>query len=326
MDGTGHTENTDGGIVMKNRKLRYIAAAGLLVLALTAGCNEYKVETTVRDDGGGRRKMVFTMDPAKDEMLEFDEEGMALLFGIGPHGKWEMQTLADGKKSFRFENSVDGVDDWSKLDGSISVRGTLEENGYTGVFFSNTVSLETGRTPGGSSYTYREGFRWTGLIETVVDFQADAYAKRMKKDFPHLNDEAIAELRGVMAGHLLAGVRFLDIWNDGDGNIPLIAHSVGVAAEAIVKEAGRKVLVEHIYEVARIFVGDEESILEGFLEKNLPGVAFAALTDVKIRLMMPGKVVETNGRILDDGSVEWKMDLLAAVGNEIVFHARSENQ
>ncbi len=310
---------------MRKRKLRYIAVAGLLVLAL-AGCNEYRVETTVEKDGGGTRKMLFTLDPMKDEMLEFDEEGIALLFGIAPHGKWEMQTLTDGKKSFRSESSVNGVNEWSKLDGSISVKGTLEENDYTSVFFSNTVSLETGRTPGGSSYTYREGFRWNGLIETVVDFQAGAYAARMKKDFPHLDDEAIAELRGVMAGHLLMGVRFLDIWNDGDDNIPLIAHSVGTAAEAVVKEAGKKIAVEHIYEVARIFVGDEESILEGFLEKNLPGVAFAALTDVKIRLMMPGKVVETNGRINDDGSVEWKMDLLEALGNEVVFYARSEIQ
>ena len=315
---------TNGDSIMKRTELRYIAAAGLLVLAL-AGCNEYRVETTVREDGGGTRKMVFTMDPNQDEMAELDEEGYARLFGIEPHSEWEMQTTTDGKKSFKFESNVAGVDDWSKLDGSISVRGTLEESDYAGVFFTNSVSLETGRTPGGSSYTYREGFRWAGLIETVVDFQADAYARRMKEDFPHLDDEVIAELRGVMAGHLLVGVRFLDIWNDEDEDLPLIAHSVGKAAEVIVRKAGKKVAIDHVYEVARIYVGDEESVLEGFLEKNLPGVMYAGLTDVKLRLKMPGKVVETNGRIMDDGSVEWKMDLLEALGNEIVFHARSES-
>jgi len=308
---------------MINRKLRYIAAAGLLILA---GCNEYRVETTVREDGGGTRKMLFTMDPNQDEMAEFDEEGYARLFGIDPHGKWEMQTTTDGKKSFRLESSIAGVDDWSKLDGSISVRGTLDESDYAGVFFTNSVSLETGRTPGGRSYTYREGFLWAGLIETVVDFQADAYARRMKGDYPHLDDKALAELRGVMAGHLLVGVRFLDIWKDGDEDLPRIAHSVGKAAEAIVRKAGRKVDIEHIYEVARVYVSDEDSTLEVFLEKNLPGVMYAGLTDVKIRLRMPGKIVDTNGRIMDDGSVEWKMDLLGALGNEIVFHARSESQ
>jgi len=305
--------------------MRYIAAAGLLALAL-AGCNEYRVETIVREDGGGTRKMIFTMDPNQDEMAEFDEEGYAKLFGIGPHGEWKMQTTTDGKKSFKFESVVSGVDGWSKLDESISIRGTLEESEYAGVFFTNSVSLETGHTPGGSSYTYREGFRWTGLIETVVDFQADAYARRMKKDFPHLDNEAIAELRGVMAGHLFVGVRFLGIWNDEDEDLPLIAHSVGKAAEVIVRKAGRRVAVEHVYEVARIYVGDEESVLEGFLEKNLPGLLYAGLTDVKIRLMMPGKVVDTNGRIRGDGSVEWKMNLLEALGNEMVFHARSESQ
>lgn len=310
---------------MKRRKLRYITVTLLLVLAL-GGCNEYRVETNVREDGGGTRKMVFTMDPNQDELADLDEEVYALLFGIGPESQWEMQTTTAGKKSFRLESAVTGVDDWSKLDGSISVKGTLEDSDYAGVFFTNSVSLETGSTPGGGSYTYREGFRWTGLIETAVDFQADAYARRMKEDFPHLDDEAIAELRGVMAGHLFVGVRFLDIWDDGDEDLPLIAHSVGRAAEAIVRKAGRKVAIEHVYEVARIYVGDEDSVLEDFLEKNLPGVMYAGLTDVKIRLMMPGKVVETNGRIMDDGSVEWKMDLLEALGNEIVFHARSERQ
>ncbi len=310
---------------MMRRKLRYIAVAGLLVLTL-AGCNEYRVETTVRDDGSGTRKMIFTMDPNQDEMAELDEEGYARLFGIEPNSEWEMQTTTEGKKSFRLESAIAGVDDWSKLDGSISVMGTLEESDYAGVFFTNSVSLETGHTPGGSSYTYREGFRWTGLIETVVGFQADAYARRMKKDFPHLDDEEIAELRGVMAGHLLVGVRFLDIWNDENDDLPLIAHSAGKAAEAIVRKAGRNVAIEHVYEVARIYVGDEDSVLEGFLEKNLPGVIYAGLTDVKIRIMMPGKVVDTNGRVMDDGSVEWKMDLLKALGNEIVFHVRSESQ
>ncbi len=310
---------------MKRRKMRYMAAAGLLFLAL-AGCNEYKVETVVREDGGGTRKMIFTIDPNQEEMLEFDEEGYAKLFGIEPGGKWDMQPTTDGKTAFKFESTIAGVDDWSKLDGSISVKGTLEDSDYAGVFFANSVSLETGRTPGGSSYTYRESFHWTGLIETVVAFQSDAYARRMKEDFPHLDDEVVAELRGVMAGHLLVGVRFLDIWNDGDDDLPLIAHSVGKAAEAIVRKAGRKVATERIYEVARIYVSDEESVLEGFLEKNLPGVMYAGLTDVKIRLMMPGKVVDTNGRIMDDGSVEWKMDLLEALGKETVFHVRSEVQ
>jgi hypothetical protein len=316
---------TDGGKIMKRSRLGYVAVAWLLILAL-GGCNEYRVETTVRDDGGGARKMVFVMDPGQDELAEIDEEDYALMFGIGPNSKWKMQTPDDKKKSFKFESEIAGVDDWSKLDGSISVRGTLEKNDYAGVFFTNSVSLETGSTPAGSSYTYREGFRWTGLIEAAVDFQADAYARRMKEDFPHLDDEAIAELRGVMAGHLLVGVRFLDIWNDGDEELPRIAHSAGKAAEAIVRKAGRKVAIEHVYELARIYVGDEDSVLEGFLEKNLPGAVFASLTDVKIRLVMPGKVVETNGRIMDDGAVEWKMDLLEALGNEIVFHARSESK
>ncbi len=310
---------------MINRKLRCIAVAGLLVLTL-AGCNEYRVETTVREDGGGTKKILFTMDPNQDEMAEMNEEGYARLFGIEPHSEWEMQTTTDGKKSFKFESDIAGVDDWSKLDGSISVRGTLEESDYAGVFFTNSVSLETGRTPGGRSYTYREDFRWTGLIETVVDFQADAYARRMKEDFPHLDDEAIAELRGVMAGHLLVGVRILDIWNDGDEDLPRIAHSVGKAAETVVRKAGRRVAIDHVYEVARIYVEDEDSTLEGFIEKNLPGVMYAGLTDVKIRLMMPGKVVDTNGRVLDDGSVEWKMHMMDALGGRVEFHARSESE
>jgi hypothetical protein len=45
-----------------------------------------------------------------------------------------------------------------------------------------------------------------------------------------------------------------------------------------------------------------------------------------MNLDMPGKVVETNGRILDDGSVEWKMNLMEALGGPVEFHARSETR
>ncbi len=310
---------------MKRRKLGYVllVTASLVALVL-GGCNEYRVETIVREDGGGTRKTVFTMDPDQDEMTELEEEDYARLFGIESHSEWEKQTTTDGKKSFRFESNVAGVDDWSRLDGSISVRGTLEENDYTGIFFTNEVRLETGQASGSRSYTYRETFRWTGLIEAVVDFQSDAYVKKMNEDFPHLDEVAIAELRGVMAGHLLAGIRFLDIWDEGDEALPSLALSVGKAAEAIVRKAGRKVDMEHVYEVAKVYIGNEDSTLEEFLDRNLPGVVYAGVTDVKIRLLMPGTVVETNGRIMEDGSVEWKMELLDAVGGEIVFHVRSE--
>lgn len=318
---------------MMRRKMSFMTATGLLVLVL-AGCNEYKVETIVREDGGGTRKMIFTMDADQEDMVDLGEEGYARMFGIEPGAGWRMQdreeapegSAKSGKTTFSFESDVAGVEDWSKLNGSISVRGTLEESDYSGVFFTNAVSLETGRTSGGSSYTYRESFRWNSLIETVIDFQSDAYARKMKEDFAHLNKAAIAELRGIMAGHLLVGVRFLDIWNEGDEDLPAVALSLGKAAETIVRKAGRKVDIERVYEVARIYVGDEDSTLEEFLEKNLPGVMYAGLTDVKIRLNLPGKVVETNGRIMEDGSVEWKMDLLEAIGKKIVFHARSESE
>jgi hypothetical protein len=324
---------TDGGWIMKRVMLRYFAIAGLSALTF-AGCNEYRVETVVREDGGGTRKMTFAMDPDQEDMAGLGEDGYAAMFGIRPGAGWVLQSVEEagedskkiGKRTYAFERSIKGVAGWSGLDGSISVSGTVGKSDYSGTFFSNAVSLETGRTPGGGSYTYRESFRWTGLIETVVDFQADAYARRMKKDFPYLGEAAIAELRGMMAGHLLVGVRFLDIWNDGDEDLDGVAASAGKAAEGIVRKAGEKVAVDHVYEVARIYVADEDSTLEEFLGKNLPGVMYAGVTEVKIRLVMPGKVVDTNGRVMGDGSVEWKMNLLDAIGREIGFFARSEKQ
>jgi len=318
---------------MKAKKTAWMALAVSLAI-MAGGCNEYKVETTVRDDGSGTRKMTFMMDPDQEELGDRTPEMYAKMFGIGPDSGWKLQAVADkaeysgneGKRVFALESALDGVDDWSRLDGSIAVKGTLEESDYSGIFFTNSVSLETGSTPSGRSFTYRESFRWNGLIEAVVDYQADAYSRRMKKDFPHLSKEHIAELRGMMAGHLLVAVRFLDVWNDNDEDLSRVALSVGRAAEEIVERAGRKVDVEHVYDIARIYVADEDSNLEPFLEKNLPGVMYAGLTDVKMNLVMPGKVVETNGRILEDGSVEWKMHLMDALGGNIEFHARSESR
>ena len=310
-----------------------ILLAGVFVLA-SAGCNEYKVETVVREDGTGTRKMTFTMDHDQDEFAGRGPEIYARMFGVEDDGEWLIQTTADnaeldmssGRRVFSFESAIGGVDDWGRLDGSITVKGTLKESDYSGVFFDNSVSLETGRTPAGRSYTYRESFSWNGLVETVVDYQADAYARKMKEDFPHLDEAAVAELRGLMAGHLYVAVRLLDIWNDNDEELAKVAMSAGKAAERVVRKAGRKVDIEHVYEVARIYVADEDSTLEPFLEQNLPGVMYAGLTDVKINLSMPGKVVETNGKVLDDGSVAWKMHLMDALGSRIEFYARSESQ
>jgi hypothetical protein len=315
-------------IWMKNLVLMIISAA------LLAGCNEYEVKTTVREDGGGTRKTVFRMDPDQDEITEHTPETYARMFGIGPDGNWEMQTIADtaeysdrpGKRVFTLESSIDGIEDWSKLDGSIGVSGTLEDSDYSGIFFRNSVSLETGTIPSGRSWTYRESFRWNGLVEAVVDFQADAYARRMKRDFPHLSGEQVAELKGMMAGHLLVAVRFLNIWDDKDEELEKVALSAGKAAEDIVNRAGRKVAVEHVYELARTYVADEDEALEPFLEKNMPGVIYASLTEVRMNLVMPGNIVDTNGRVLDDGSVEWKMNLMEALGGAVEFHARSEQR
>jgi hypothetical protein len=314
-------------------KMRYMVAA-LLTALTAAGCNEYKVETRVKGDGTGSRKMVFTMDPAQDEMAGRTPEMYARMFGIESGRGWRMETTADraeysdsvGKRVFTLESSIGSVDGWSSLDGSIAVRGTLEDSDYAGVFFTNTVSLETGNTPSGRSYTYREAFRWNGLVEAAVDYQADAYARRMKKDFPNLSEAAVAELRGMMAGHLLVGVRLLDIWNDDDAELEKVALSVGRAAEEIVAREGRGVAVDHVYELARIYVADEDSDLEPFLEKNLPGVMYAGLTEVKMVLFMPGRVVDTNGKVRDDGAVEWKMNLMDALGGAVEFRARSETQ
>jgi hypothetical protein len=47
-------------------------------------------------------------------------------------------------------------------------------------------------------------------------------------------------------------------------------------------------------------------------------------TSIELTLRLPGKVVETNGTVGEDGAVRWKMELLDAFGEPMEFHARSE--
>ena len=102
-------------------------ATGLLAVLLLAGCNEYEVKTIVRGDGSGTRTAVFKMDPDQDELTDRSPEMYARMFGIGADGKWQMQTIGDsaeysdkpGKRHFRMESAIAGVEDWSRLDGSI---------------------------------------------------------------------------------------------------------------------------------------------------------------------------------------------------------------
>ena len=78
-------------------KLGYIALAGLLLLALT-GCNEYRVKTVVREDGGGTRTTTFNMDPDQNEVTDLGPDQYAKMFGIGSDGKWKMHVSSPWRR------------------------------------------------------------------------------------------------------------------------------------------------------------------------------------------------------------------------------------
>jgi len=210
------------------------------------------------------------------------------------------------------------------MDGSITVRAALGTSEYESVLFANEVSVELGTVTNGKTYTYRERFHWHGLVDAIIRFESEMFARRMKRDYPYLDEASVAELRGIMAGQLDVAFENLRLWQDDGVDEKKIAASVGEQAAEVVRRAGRKADLSHVYDVAASCLDDDDAEFEQFVDANLPGVLHVGATTIELTLVLPGRVTDTNGSIGEDGAVRWKMELLDAFGETVEFHARSE--
>ncbi len=317
------------------------ALATAIPLSVLAGCIEYTVETTLDPEGTGMRWEEMLV--ADDEDADFrvsEVEFQELMRASAKHG-WRLSKEVEDDDTvhvFRRETRVGQPGDWDRLDGGIRILGTTGENveakvGHVrlgDVEFRNSISVEIAREPEARLYRYRETFRWTNILDAVVENKLEYFRSALDQRYPRLDAGTRGEVVGLVRGGLWEAVE-RDIFDMGDSERAEYASALtGRVAEQAARLVGRRYgdaqaayFKDVLWEI--LVKGDDRD--GAFLEKSLPGVMVAGNTEIVLRMKMPGETVDTNAHEREGSTLIWKFSpwdgILAPV--EVYAESRLNN-
>ena len=282
-----------------------LLTTGLALLCLV-GCPRYEIETTVGRDGGGRRVVTLEADGDISQGTDVTTAEFLSLFGLDEGRGWITTSRAgDDKLVFTCEEQIADPAGWSNLECDLQVRGSLSEGPLEEIRFREEVAVETRRGAEGRTVAYRATFGWHGLQEALTDLVVGHFSESVARQYPFLNKAELAELRGLFAGHFSVG------WlTEGEDVCSLeedtVLASFASLAEPIVRAARPTADVSAL----RVLAEESADGADSLVSEQLPGVELAVFASANLRLTLPGRILETNGTIVGDGTVEWKLDLL----------------
>lgn len=305
-------------------RTRISCASGLVAAALSmflCGCQRYEIETRVNADGSGHRKVTLeaSLEGAGDLDISLDE--FENLFGLDPARGWQQVSAEEGEDLiFTCEEDVASIADWAGLASGVHVRASLEEETFTGVHFEESVAVETGEGPEGRTVSYRARYEWREVMRLTATRAAEHFAEEAARQYPDLNASQLTELRGLLAGYLSMAL-LLEI--DEECSIPEEAMTAAFAglAEPVVRPAHPDAEGIAIAELAEEVIDGEW--LDSFLEERLPGVGLTVMSEIVVRLRMPGRIVETNGEQVDANTVTWEIDMGRTISLPAEIYARA---
>lgn len=278
-------------------------ACSFVALLALAGCQRMSAESVVHADGGGSRTLTLVLDedaPTADPGLYM---GVTTARGWKPTITEETGddgTLRRLPTHYR-QRRVDRLADWAEVSGDLRVLGAAPGKPHAEVALANRVSVERGQT----TWTYRETFTWNGALEVLAGVVADRFGAEIAAAYPRLDKAQLAELRGLAAGVCTMGARATA---GVDGGLELdedlaVATLVDLARPVIGGDSAR------LRDIAAAAIEDQPGVIEAFLERELPGYSLAGATTLELSVVLPGRVVETNGQVGDDGKVTWSFQL-----------------
>jgi hypothetical protein len=297
-------------------------ALGLLGLS---SCKTYDVDVTLAPDGSGHRVVELSVGSQLHQEGEASTKQIRLLFDLEEKDGWTIVRNQDGEATgFRREIQIPDLDSWHRLGRDIHIRGALQYDTVTEVELSNSILVEAGESPLGRSLTYRERYAWTGLKEVILGFMAEQFRSQMAQAYPALDATALAELRGLMAGHLLQAWPSLLEAEDADALGADIVRSVAESALPLVQKSDPAAQLAAITAVLDQVVQDENDVLGQFLEQTLPGVEQAVFTELKLRVAMPGTIIQTNAATTDGQVASWEFDMTDFMQGPMEIFVKSE--
>ncbi|MBU0741332.1 hypothetical protein KKG45_04100 [bacterium] len=296
-----------------------VAAASALVVL--AGCHEYEARVEIRPDGSGTRTVIFS--PELDEALS--EAEMHRIFVVSPDEGWVRVEDEQGKARFRRTVTSATPDGWAALGGDVRLFSrTDDRDGRKGpAGLRNDVSLETGRIDGGRTFTYRERLRWDGLKRDLIDLMAGVYERCVVAAWPGLPDVFVAELRGLYRGHLTQTWERVPLSDQKDDFLDILVSAMTPDVEELVSRRNAAVDPVELVDLGVAVIEDEDSQVEGIIERDLMGVAQAFVSSLKLSVEMPGEIIDTNGTVDDEGAVAWTVGLLEPMDKHVELVVRS---
>jgi len=282
---------------------RSVVLMTLLASLAFAGCQRMVAESVVNADGGGRRTLTLILDedpPAADP---------GVLMGVTTARGWQEsvteETDENGKlrhlPTHRRETRVERLADWAAVSGDLRVLAAAPGQPHADLHLDNRVSVELGQ----GTYTYRETFAWDGVMDVLVALVADRYRDQAAAAYPRLTAAQLAELHGLALGVCAMGARAAAA---SDGGLEFdetlaIETLAALSRDAIGGDPVR------LRELASTAIHDEDKAVEAYIDREMPGYALAGTTTLELSVVLPGRVVETNGTIGDDGIVTWSFQL-----------------
>jgi len=313
---------------MKKRwkKGSWLLAGAVCTLLLAGGCRHYEIEVTLNPDGSGSRHVVLTGDPLLDKDSDVTLDQFRDLHHLEKAKGWTLirQTDSEGEKlSFERTGKIKDLASWNGQSGDIQIDASLTDGPHSNVSCRNTIVVEMVEGPAGGQYTYRERFEWAGLKKLIVTFVAERFGAAMSETYPFLDSEEIAELRGIMAGHLALCPLDPEGKEEKAQQEATIA-SVTFYAQEIVARDRPEADLPAVRGIAEAAIEDSDGALDRYVGENLQGVELGVLTDVTLRVQMPGPIVETNAEEVQGQIAIRKLDLLDVVEEPVELYVRSQ--
>ncbi len=206
----------------------------------------------------------------------------------------------------------------------LALRGTLEPGPHEDVAFTSALEVEAGAGTNLRTYTYRERFGWTGLREILVARQAEGFCNRLHASHPSLTDEDRLELTGLLAGAMLATIELEASSAEPEGVAEALGHAVEAHAEDIIRRHDPDADCTDVAQIAKDAITGADKDLEAFLHEKLPGAYLAGATSIELRVLMPGRIVDSNADRVEGRTACWSLDTWDALVRPIEPFVRSE--
>lgn len=319
-------------------------AGAVALLATLTGCVEYRIETTVSEDGGGVRSEEMLVDESGDTTISLTPEQFVALLNLGPDRGWSHSSeLRDGDtvQVFKREKRVADAAGWSALSGDVRIDGALPRPAEPGgsatgpntdvplpdVRFRNIVEVTTHQEAGSRVYTYRETFTFDGVIDAIIENRLATFRSAIDDRYRDLDPGVRGELIGLGRAGLrtVVDLGILDTEHPerDDDRIEATVGRITAEAERLLRRHRPTENMDPLVWAMRGLLVEGGEADEEFIERNYPGAHVAANTGIRFRLHMPGNVVSSNAHERDDDALVWEFGPWDAAVLPVEIHAES---